>query len=94
LTGVSQASQDISFAAMKQHQEELSNIVQADPAVVARTSRSTRGERGNQWCCRPVRWPSYPRSAHIIASRSSCPDQCPCPLWPDGDQIQQRSEVT
>ena len=33
LTGVSQASQDISFAAMKQHQEELSNIVQADPAV-------------------------------------------------------------
>ena len=33
LTGVSQASQDISFAAMKQRQEELSNIVQADPAV-------------------------------------------------------------
>ena len=33
LTGVSQASQDISFAAMKRHQEELSNIVQADPAV-------------------------------------------------------------
>src|SRR6516165_5281151 len=33
LTGVSEASQDISFAAMKQHQEELSNIVQADPAV-------------------------------------------------------------
>jgi hydrophobe/amphiphile efflux-1 (HAE1) family protein len=33
LTGVSEASQDISFQAMKQHQEELSNIVQADPAV-------------------------------------------------------------
>jgi hydrophobic/amphiphilic exporter-1 (mainly G- bacteria), HAE1 family len=33
LTGVSQASQDISFEAMKQHQEEFSNIVQADPAV-------------------------------------------------------------
>jgi hydrophobic/amphiphilic exporter-1 (mainly G- bacteria), HAE1 family len=33
LTGVSQASQDISFAAMKKHQEVFSNIVQADPAV-------------------------------------------------------------
>ncbi|HZR74046.1 multidrug efflux RND transporter permease subunit [Bradyrhizobium sp.] len=33
LTGVSQASQDISFEAMKQHQEEFNNIVQADPAV-------------------------------------------------------------
>ena len=33
LTGVSQASQDISFEAMKQHQEELNKIVQADPAV-------------------------------------------------------------
>jgi HAE1 family hydrophobic/amphiphilic exporter-1 len=33
LTGVSQASQDISFEAMKRHQEELNNIVQADPAV-------------------------------------------------------------
>jgi HAE1 family hydrophobic/amphiphilic exporter-1 len=33
LTGVSEASQDISFAEMKRHQEELSNIVQADPAV-------------------------------------------------------------
>ena len=33
LTGVSQASQDISFEAMKQHQEELNSIVQADPAV-------------------------------------------------------------
>jgi hydrophobic/amphiphilic exporter-1 (mainly G- bacteria), HAE1 family len=33
LTGVSQASQDVSFEAMKQHQEELNSIVQADPAV-------------------------------------------------------------
>src|SRR4029079_15990631 len=33
LTGVSEASQDVSFAEMKRHQEELSNIVQADPAV-------------------------------------------------------------
>jgi HAE1 family hydrophobic/amphiphilic exporter-1 len=33
LTGVSEASQDISFADMKRHQEELSTIVQADPAV-------------------------------------------------------------
>jgi hydrophobe/amphiphile efflux-1 (HAE1) family protein len=33
LTGVSEASQDISFAEMKRHQEELSQIVQADPAV-------------------------------------------------------------
>ncbi len=33
LTGVSEASQDISFTEMKRHQEELSNIVQADPAV-------------------------------------------------------------
>ena len=33
LTGVSEASQDISFAEMKRHQEVLSNIVQADPAV-------------------------------------------------------------
>ena len=33
LTGVSEASQDISFAEMERHQEELSNIVQADPAI-------------------------------------------------------------
>jgi HAE1 family hydrophobic/amphiphilic exporter-1 len=33
LTGVSEASQDISFAEMKRHQEELSSIVQTDPAV-------------------------------------------------------------
>src|SRR6201999_852656 len=33
LTAVSEASQDISFEAMKTHQEELSAIVQADPAV-------------------------------------------------------------
>jgi len=33
LTGVSEAAQDISFADMKRHQEELSRIVQADPAV-------------------------------------------------------------
>jgi HAE1 family hydrophobic/amphiphilic exporter-1 len=33
LTAVSEASQDISFADMKRHQEELSQIVQADPAV-------------------------------------------------------------
>jgi HAE1 family hydrophobic/amphiphilic exporter-1 len=33
LTGVSEAAQDISFAEMKRHQEELSRIVQADPAV-------------------------------------------------------------
>jgi HAE1 family hydrophobic/amphiphilic exporter-1 len=33
LTGVSEASQDISFAEMKRHQEELSSIVQADTAV-------------------------------------------------------------
>jgi HAE1 family hydrophobic/amphiphilic exporter-1 len=33
LTGVSEASQDISFAFMKRKQEELSEIVQADPAV-------------------------------------------------------------
>jgi len=33
LTGTSEASQDISFADMKRHQEELSDIVQADPAV-------------------------------------------------------------
>src|SRR5215813_2553974 len=33
LTGVSEASQDISFAEMKRKQEELSSIVQADPAV-------------------------------------------------------------
>ncbi len=33
LTGVSEASQDISFAEMKRKQEELSTIVQADPAV-------------------------------------------------------------
>ena len=33
LTGVSEASQDISFADMERHQEELSRIVQADPAV-------------------------------------------------------------
>jgi hydrophobic/amphiphilic exporter-1 (mainly G- bacteria), HAE1 family len=33
LTAVSEASQDISFAEMKRHQEELSRIVQADPAV-------------------------------------------------------------
>jgi HAE1 family hydrophobic/amphiphilic exporter-1 len=33
LTGVSEASQDISFAEMKRKQEELSHIVQADPAV-------------------------------------------------------------
>jgi HAE1 family hydrophobic/amphiphilic exporter-1 len=33
LTAVSEASQDISFEAMKKHQEHLSDIVQADPAV-------------------------------------------------------------
>jgi hydrophobe/amphiphile efflux-1 (HAE1) family protein len=33
LTGVSEASQDISFAEMKRKQEELSHIVQTDPAV-------------------------------------------------------------
>jgi HAE1 family hydrophobic/amphiphilic exporter-1 len=33
LTGVSEASQDISFAEMKRKQEELGSIVQADPAV-------------------------------------------------------------
>ncbi len=33
LTAVSDAAQDISFADMKRHQEELSQIVQADPAV-------------------------------------------------------------
>ena len=33
LTGTSEASQDISFADMKRHQEELSQIVLADPAV-------------------------------------------------------------
>jgi HAE1 family hydrophobic/amphiphilic exporter-1 len=33
LTGTSEAAQDISFADMKRHQEELSEIVQADPAV-------------------------------------------------------------
>jgi HAE1 family hydrophobic/amphiphilic exporter-1 len=33
LTGVSDASQDISFASMMRHQEQLSDIVQADPAV-------------------------------------------------------------
>ena len=33
LTAVSEASQDISFEAMKKHQEALSAIVQADPAV-------------------------------------------------------------
>jgi len=33
LTGVSEASQDISFAEMKRKQEQLSHIVQADPAV-------------------------------------------------------------
>jgi HAE1 family hydrophobic/amphiphilic exporter-1 len=33
LTAVSEASQDISFDAMKKHQEHLSDIVQADPAV-------------------------------------------------------------
>ncbi len=33
LTGTSEAAQDISFADMKRHQEELSAIVQADPAV-------------------------------------------------------------
>jgi hydrophobe/amphiphile efflux-1 (HAE1) family protein len=33
LTATSEAAQDISFAEMKRHQEELSNIVQADPAV-------------------------------------------------------------
>jgi HAE1 family hydrophobic/amphiphilic exporter-1 len=35
LTGVSDASQDISFASMMRHQEQLSDIVQADPAVVS-----------------------------------------------------------
>jgi HAE1 family hydrophobic/amphiphilic exporter-1 len=33
LTGTSEAAQDISFADMKKHQEELNAIVQADPAV-------------------------------------------------------------
>jgi HAE1 family hydrophobic/amphiphilic exporter-1 len=33
LTAVSETAQDISFADMKRHQEELSAIVQADPAV-------------------------------------------------------------
>ena len=33
LTATSEAAQDISFADMKRHQEELSQIVQADPAV-------------------------------------------------------------
>jgi HAE1 family hydrophobic/amphiphilic exporter-1 len=33
LTGTSEASQDISFADMEKHQEELNKIVQADPAV-------------------------------------------------------------
>jgi len=33
LTGVSEAGQDISFADMKRKQEELNDIVQADPAV-------------------------------------------------------------
>src|SRR5271169_3406792 len=33
LTAVSETAQDISFADMKRHQEELSTIVQADPAV-------------------------------------------------------------
>src|SRR5690242_6749793 len=33
LTAVSETSQDISFAEMKRHQEALSEIVQADPAV-------------------------------------------------------------
>jgi hydrophobic/amphiphilic exporter-1 (mainly G- bacteria), HAE1 family len=33
LTAVSETAQDISFADMKRHQEELSEIVQADPAV-------------------------------------------------------------
>ena len=33
LTAVSETAQDISFADMKRHQEELSRIIQADPAV-------------------------------------------------------------
>jgi HAE1 family hydrophobic/amphiphilic exporter-1 len=33
LTATSEAAQDISFADMERHQEQLSNIVQADPAV-------------------------------------------------------------
>ena len=33
LTAVSETAQDISFADMKRHQEELSRVVQADPAV-------------------------------------------------------------
>jgi HAE1 family hydrophobic/amphiphilic exporter-1 len=33
ITGVSEAAQDISFADMKRHQEELGKIVQADPDV-------------------------------------------------------------
>ena len=33
ITGTSEASQDISFIDMKRHQEELGQIVQADPAV-------------------------------------------------------------
>ena len=35
ITATSEASQDISFAAMKQQQEELGEIVQADPAVAS-----------------------------------------------------------
>src|SRR5262249_37960881 len=33
LTGTSEAAQDVSFADMKQKQEQLNSIVQADPAV-------------------------------------------------------------
>ena len=33
ITATSEASQDISFADMKRHQEELGKIVQADPDV-------------------------------------------------------------
>ena len=35
ITAASEAAQDISFADMKQHQEELGQIVQADPAVAS-----------------------------------------------------------
>src|SRR4029078_1330676 len=35
ITATSEASQDISFADMKRHQEELGKIVQADPDVAS-----------------------------------------------------------
>ena len=53
ITATSEAGQDISFADMKRHQEELGKIVQADPdvATVAMVDRRQRPRRQQRHAC-------------------------------------------